>query len=208
VSIISTSGWSPWLILASYYGWSVSWLAVEEPHTTKNVNRIHMISPNQVTPSYLRGSGFYLLLSDLRLPPHGQHLWNEASPIWADVGCRPPRRLGKTSKDWTSSILPWNHALYGGVSAVFGKLDLVTRTIKCWDTSWSFPRLPRRQLKPILSATMGGRPYKAPHEAFSPSAAESLTSTLWHGGDLLPTFGLPTFIGTPDFKSLSVWVQQ
>jgi hypothetical protein len=41
---------------------------------------------------------------------------------------------------------------------VFGKLHLVTRTIEDWDASWSFPRLPRlprRQLTSIMSATMG-----------------------------------------------------
>jgi hypothetical protein len=65
MGIITPSGWSPWLILASYYGWNVSWLSVDEPHTTKNMNGIRMVSPNQVTPSWLRGYGVSLLLSDL-----------------------------------------------------------------------------------------------------------------------------------------------
>jgi hypothetical protein len=142
VGMISPSGWSPWLILATYCKWNVSWLAVEEPHTTKNENGIRMVSPNQVTPSWLRLYGVSLLLSDSRLPPLGQQLWTEASPLWADVGCRPPRRLGKPSKYWTSSILPCNHDLQGGLSAVFGKLHIVTRTINGWYTSWSFPRIP------------------------------------------------------------------
>jgi hypothetical protein len=43
VGIISPSGWSPRLILASYYRWNISWLAVEEPHTTKNVNGIRAV---------------------------------------------------------------------------------------------------------------------------------------------------------------------
>jgi hypothetical protein len=74
VGIISHSGWSPWLILASYYRWNVSWLAGDDPHTTNNVNGIRPVSPNQVTPSWLRGSRVSLLLSDLRLPPLGQQL--------------------------------------------------------------------------------------------------------------------------------------
>jgi hypothetical protein len=186
--------------VASYYRWNLSWLAVDDPHTIKHVNRTRTVSPNHVTSSWLRGS---LLLSDSRLPPLGQQLWTEALPLQADVGCRPPWRLGKPSKEWTRSILPWNHALCGGVSAVFGKLHLVTHTKKGCDTSWPFPRLPRRHLTLITSATMGGRTYKAPHKVSWPPAAESLTSTLWHGGGILSTFGLTTFIATPDCKSLS-----
>jgi hypothetical protein len=144
VGIIPPSGWSPWLILASYYRWNVSWLAVDDPNTTNNVNGIRTVSPNQVTPSWLRGSGVSLLLSDSRLPPFRKQLWTEAYPLRATVGCHPPPRLGKPSNEWTSSILPCNHALCGGVSAVFGKLHLVTRTLEDWDASWSFPRLPRR----------------------------------------------------------------
>jgi hypothetical protein len=86
---------------------------------------------------------------------------------------------------------------------VFAKRHLVTRTIEDWDASWSLPRLPRYQLTSILSATMGGRTYKAPHKASWSPAAESLTSTLWHGGGLLPNFGLTTFVLTSDCKSLS-----
>jgi hypothetical protein len=126
VGIISPSGWIPWLILVSYYLWNVSWLAVEEPHTTKNVNGIRMMSYNQVTPSWLRGYWDSLLLSGLRLPPLGQQLWTDASTIRADVGCRPPRRLGKPPKEWKISILPWNHALWGG-----GGICCVWKTSPC-----------------------------------------------------------------------------
>jgi hypothetical protein len=142
MGIISPLCWSPWFILASYYRWNVCWLAVDDPHTSNNVNGIHTMYPDQVTPSWLQGSGVYLLLSDLRLPTLGQRLWTEASPLQDAVECCPPRQLEKPSNDWTSSILPWNHALYGGFFAMFGKLHLVTRKIEDWDTSWSFPRLP------------------------------------------------------------------
>jgi hypothetical protein len=171
VGIISPSGWSPWLTLASYYGWNVGWLAVDKPHTTKSLKGIHKMSLDQVTPSWLRGSVISLLLSDLRLPLLEQKLWTEASPLRAAVGCHPTRRLGKPSKECTSSILPCNHARCGGVSAVLGKLHLVMCTIEGWDTSWSYPRLPRCQLSLILSATIGGRPYTPPHKALCPPGA-------------------------------------
>jgi hypothetical protein len=163
------------LILASSYKWNVSWLAVDDPYTTKNVNGIRTVSPHQVTPSWLRGYGVSLLLSDSRLPTRGQQLWNEDLPLRVTVGCHPPRQLGKPSKEWTSSILPWNHAMCGGLSALFGKHHLVTHTIEDWDASWSSPWLPRHQLTSILSAKMGGRTYKAPHKASWPPADESLT---------------------------------
>jgi hypothetical protein len=180
VGIISPSGWSPWLILASYNKWNVSWLAFDDPHTTNNVNGIHTVSPNQVTPSWLRGSGVSLLFSDSRLPPLGQRLWTEASPLRADVGCLPPRRLGKLSKEWTSSILPWNRPSLGFLDA-------------------SSRRYCQQQ---------GGCTYKAPHKDSWPPASESLTSTIWHGGGILSNFGLTTVVATPDCKSLQGWAQR
>jgi hypothetical protein len=86
-------------------------------------------------------------------------------------------------------------------------LCLMTRMIDSWDRAWSFPRLPRRQLSSILSETMCGQTYKAPHEAYCPPGAETLTSTVWHGGGLLPNFGLEFSVSTPDCKSSSGWVR-
>jgi hypothetical protein len=205
VGFISPSGWSPWLTLVSYYGWRVVCLAVDNPPTTKTLYGIRAVSLYQVTPRWLPGSGLSLLLSYLRLFPLGKQLWTDASSLQVAVGCHPRRRSGKPSNEWTITILPCNHVLCGGVYAVFGKLHIVTHTLEGWDTAWSFPRPPRRRLSLILSAIMGGCPYKALHEAYCPPGAESLTSTIWHDGGLLLIFGLTTSVATPDCKSLSDW---
>jgi hypothetical protein len=124
------------------------------------------VSPNQVNPSWLRGSGVSLLLSDSRLPQLGKHLWTEALPLGANVGCRPPRRLGKPSKEWTSSILPWNHALCGGGFCCVWKTspsDTYNRRLG-HILVLSSASLTSARVDPVRN-NGGGRTYKAPHKA-------------------------------------------
>jgi hypothetical protein len=89
-SIISPSGWSPWLSLDAYYGWSVSWLAVDQLKPAKTLHGMRVVALNRVNLKLLCTYGVFLLLSDLYLPALGQHLWTGASSLRVSIDCHTP----------------------------------------------------------------------------------------------------------------------
>jgi hypothetical protein len=111
------------------------------------------------------------------------------------VACLQARNPPKFHPAWTSTILPWEHALWG-VCATSGYIHPVAPLTAGWDTAW---RLYWRQW---------GCAYKAPHKATWPPAAEAETPTIWYGGGMILNFGLKTYFVTPEYKSLSGWVQR
>jgi hypothetical protein len=76
--------------------------------------------------------------SDLHLPVLGQHLWNAASPLRVAIDCHSPRRSLKSHPDWTSSLLPWDHTLCGGISVTYGQLHLVSQNTNVKTTRGHF----------------------------------------------------------------------
>jgi hypothetical protein len=99
--------------------------------------------------------------------------------------------------------------------SVWGGLCCIWKTSSCETYNRRlgyFLVLPSASLTPArvdpASNNGGGRTYKAHHKDYWPPAAESITLTLWHGGGLLPTLSMTTFVATPDFKSLLGWVQR
>jgi hypothetical protein len=148
-----------------------------------------------------------IILTDGRLPGPSSFWWHPAIPLLLAIGIRIPKKISYSTSCWHHQIIPWAHSSCGGVSAATGKCHVATHMTMEPHTV-TLPCLPRRSLSSVLSTTVGGRPFKAPHKAQWPPRVECLTTTTSHSGCLLPSFNQGMAVAAIDIRSHTNWVRR